>query len=182
MCQTVGVSILHTKEHMCMTVEGVYIVYQKAHVSDSWGCLYCIPRKTCVRQFRVSVLYTKEHMCRTVEGVYIAYQGAHVSDSWGCLENMCQTAEGVYFAYQGAHVSDSWGCLYCIPRSTCVRQLRVSVLYTKEHLCLTLYVCHFIHQIDNQWDHFIIENHGFETASFLSNPWFSNATFACLYY
>ena len=29
------VSILHTKEHMSQTVEGVYIAYQGAHVSDS---------------------------------------------------------------------------------------------------------------------------------------------------
>ena len=27
----------------------------------------------------------------------------------------------------------------------------------------------------------IIANHGFESASFLSNPWFSGATFACLH-
>ena len=27
----------------------------------------------------------------------------------------------------------------------------------------------------------IIANHGFESASFLSNPWFNDATFACLY-
>ena len=28
---------------------------------------------------------------------------------------------------------------------------------------------------------YIIANHGFESASFLSNPWFNDATFACLY-
>ena len=27
----------------------------------------------------------------------------------------------------------------------------------------------------------IIANHGFESASFLSNPWFNDATFACLH-
>ena len=27
---------------------------------------------------------------------------------------------------------------------------------------------------------YIIANHGFESASFLSNPWFNDATFACL--
>ena len=32
------------------------------------------------------------------------------------------------------------------------------------------------------WNFFpIIANHGFESASFLSNPWFNDATFACLY-
>ena len=68
------VSILHTKEHMCLTVEGVYIAYQGAHVFDSWGCLYCIPRSTCVRQLRVSILYTNEHMCLTLYVYHFIHQ------------------------------------------------------------------------------------------------------------
>ena len=34
-------------------------------------------------------------------------------------------------------MSDSWGCLYCILRSIRFWQLRVSILYTEDHLCLT---------------------------------------------
>ena len=65
------VSILYTKEHLCLTVEGIYIVHKGTPVSDSWGYLYCILRNTCVWQLRVSILYTKDHLCLTVEGVYI---------------------------------------------------------------------------------------------------------------
>ena len=61
-------------------MEIVYIPMFIPPMSPSLGCLYCIPRSTCVRQLRLSILHTKEHMCPTVEGVFFAYQGAHVSD------------------------------------------------------------------------------------------------------
>ena len=128
-------SLLYTREHLCLTNEGVISVYLETPVSDSWGYVYCILRNPCVRELRslycilgntcvwqlmVSIVYTKEHLCPRVEESILYTR-----------EHLCLTVDGVYTVYQGIHVSDSWGCLHCILRNTCVWQLRVSLLYTK---------------------------------------------------
>ena len=43
-------------------------------------------------------------------------------------------------------MSPSWGRLYCLLRNTCVWQLRVFILYTKEHLCLQIECFYIVYQ------------------------------------
>ena len=98
---------------MCLTFEGVYIVYKGSTVYHSWVYLYCILRSICFWQLRVSILYTKEHLFLTVKGFYIVYWGSPVSDRWGCC-----------LLYTKDHMCLTVGCDY--------------IVYTKEHLCLTV--------------------------------------------
>ena len=86
MSDSCWVSILCTKDHLCLAVEGVYIVNKGAYVSDSWGCPYCIVSNTCVWQLL---------------GVSSVYQGWNTEffipdlNTWTCplshplLEHLC---------------------------------------------------------------------------------------------